>query len=103
MSFENNLAAFGRGYAYLGAFMSTIICIVIVIIAMYKFSEPDVPPEKPGDNRRVALIMLVMSVIILVFSWGWVWLTNKSKFAAEAGGVMGGINMVRTIFQPTQV
>lgn len=98
MSFSNNLASFGRGYAYLSAVMATIICVVMVIIAMYKYSEPDFPPEKPGDNQRVALIMLAMSVIILAFSWGWVWLTNNSKFAAETGGVMGGIDIARSIF-----
>jgi len=99
MSFEKGLASFGRGYAYFGAIMATIICVVMIIFAFYTYSEPDVPPKQPGDNKRAAMIMIVTSAIILTMSWGWVWLTNKSKFAAEAGGVMGGIDIARSIFR----
>jgi len=98
MSFENNLAAFGKGYAYFGAIIATIICVLIFIISIYTYSDPDIPPEKPGDHKRNSMIMIIVAAIILTMSWGWVWLTNKSKFAAEAGGIMGGIDIARSIF-----
>ena len=44
------------------------------------------------------ILILIVAAIILTMSWGWVWLTNKSKFAAEAGGIMGGIDIARSIF-----
>lgn len=98
MSFEKGLASFGRGYAYFSAIIATVLSVILIIIALVTYSDPDVPPNHPGDNKKAAMIMVVISAIILTISWGWVWLTNKSKFAAEAGGVIGGVNIARSIF-----
>lgn len=88
MSFSDNLATFGRGYAYVSAVVVTGVAVVAVVIAFYKYNEPDTPPATSGDNARKALILFGISMALVAFSWVWVWLTDTSKFAAEAGGVM---------------
>jgi len=98
MSFEKGLASFGRGYAYFSAIIATVLSVILIIIALVTYSDPDVPPNHPGDNKKMAMIAIATSVIILTVSWGWVWLTDTSPLAAEAGGVIGGINIARSIF-----
>jgi hypothetical protein len=98
MSFEKGLAGFGRGYAYFSAIIVTVLSVILIIIALVTYSDPDVPPNHPGDNKKVAMIMIATSLLILTVSWGWVWLTDTSPLAAEAGGVIGGIDIARSIF-----
>jgi hypothetical protein len=58
-------------------------------------------PNNPTLNPTPAYfgyILITIAVIMVISSWSWVYITQKSKLAASATGTVTGINFVKDVF-----
>ena len=100
MSFGEGLASFGRGYSFviavIASFMSVILFGTGVWMLFQKKDDPNYPDIK-GNPKTGGAVMIGIAVLMVVVTWGWVWITRLSKFAAQAGGALGGLDIARSI------
>jgi small-conductance mechanosensitive channel len=64
------------------------------ITIWYDPNNPNEPKGKPL-SKVVGYLMIIISIIALISSWVWVYITRHSKFAAAAGGTSAAINLLR--------
>jgi hypothetical protein len=64
------------------------------IVIWYNPTKPNEPHGKPA-SKSIGYLIIGISVIILISSWVWVFITRRSKFAAAAGGASAAINLIR--------
>jgi len=80
------LASFGRAYAFFSAIISTFIGIILIIFGIAIWNTPN---KDQHNNRPSALLLILFGVLIIIVSWFWVWLGNRSKTVADLEGVEG--------------
>lgn len=85
-------AALGKVDSYIYLFFGNLIGWPLLIYALYLIfskAEPmgeETEEEAKSNRRKLGLILLGVSLLILVLSWGYWWLVKKYKpFAAYAG------------------
>lgn len=81
----NELAAFGRIEAIIGAIIGTFFGIVCIISGIAMFDH----------SIAVAIIGILIGILIIVLCWVWVWFIFKNKTAAK---VTGGFDLAETVF-----
>lgn len=50
------------------------------------------------DFRSLGWFLIVFVLLILLISWGWLWIVNKSKFFAALQGTSTAVDIVNNIF-----
>jgi uncharacterized membrane protein len=89
--YGNDLASFGRIYAIFQSFTATLVAIIFIFIGVIVYKSK--ATEKFPDPQLVGGILVIVGVSVLLISWGMVFFTQRSKTAAQAEGVFGGVNI----------
>ena len=100
MSFGDGLASFGRGYSFVSAIIASFLSVILFGTGVWMLFQKKDDPANPyikGNPKTGGAVLIGLSVLIVVISWGWVWLTRTSKFAAQAGGALGGFDIAQSI------
>ena len=100
MGFGNFLASFGRGYAIISAIFATLFSAILLVLGVWLiFFSPkdDTKDEKKQNPVTGGLFMIFIGVMILIVSWAWVYLSQRSRLAAQYEGIVGGINIAQRL------
>lgn len=72
MGIGDEAATVGRDFALIGAIISTIVGIIIILLGIY------------GLNKTgLAFIFILIGIVIIIGGWLWYYITRKSKLAAQ--------------------
>lgn len=91
-----SLASFGRGYSYISAIIVTIISILFFLVGWGIYGTPNTP--KNPNNKKVGMLIMIGSIFITAASWGVVYLSNRYQGFADYEGLVGGINIAKSVF-----
>lgn len=84
------LSTIGRGYTYIKAAFYTIVAIIMLILGIYMLiKERNTEPSKKARYQRLGIGLIVISILILLFTWLEVYLVRRSKIVADVEGVEG--------------
>lgn len=98
MTFGEGLASFGRGYSFVSAVIASFISAILFGTGVWMLFQKKDDPNNPyvkGNPKTGGAMLIGIAVIMVIVSWGWVWITRSSKFAAQAGGALGGFDIAR--------
>lgn len=84
------LSSIGRGYTYIKAAFYTLIAVIIFTLGVYMLiKERNTEPNKKARYQRLGIILIIISIVILVFTWLEVYLVRRSNIVADIEGVEG--------------
>jgi len=84
-----------NGETYNKTFSSTnIFSVNETVTIWYDPNHPDQGEFNP-PSKTVGWVLICFAAFIIIGGWVWVWLTNRYKFAAAAGGAVAVVDMFR--------
>lgn len=94
-SFGNNLASFGKLYAMVSLVICTVVAIGIALLGIDLLMKKD--PNDPHKDRE-GLMLIVIAVVMVAISYGFVWMTKNYKLGAQIEGVIGCASLLLPVF-----
>jgi len=82
-------AGVGRFSAIIGAVIATIVGVGFIVGGIYLVART--------DNKTGGWVLIIVGLLAIIISWIWVYLTQRSKFLAAAGGVDTGLQIISAI------
>lgn len=71
------------------------IVINTTVDIVYDVNDPTKVRLSDENNTKSGYLMMIVSVLIALCFWAWVWFTRSSEFVASATGVSGAINILK--------
>jgi len=102
-SIYSGTAEIGQVYTIVGAVIATIIGVVVIVAGYKGYGSKDPnedgphDPNEPVPVRQINWPLIMLGLVMIAISWGWVWINREFKPVAALSGAAAIGDIARSI------